>query len=107
MSPLSDLALAGAGVYADDIAIVDEEGDVDGAATQGCPYGLRPAYRLPELVAVVFPPVVEDGDVGAYGEVADAHVQELFGLVHALNLGAGWDAHADGGLEDFVAGGEL
>src|SRR5262244_2622811 len=55
--------------------------------------------RLAHVLTLRLPPLVQDGDVRADGEMPDAHVEEVFRLIRGGDLGAGRHAHLDGGFE--------
>src|SRR6058998_3290502 len=57
------------------------------------------AERLAQVLTLGLPPLVQDGDVGADGEVPDAHVKEVLRLIRGADLGAGRYAHLDGRFE--------
>ena len=48
---------------------------------------------------------MQDGDVGADGEVSNAHVEVLLRLVCGLNFRSGGNTCCDRGLEDLVVRG--
>src|SRR5204863_3073402 len=57
------------------------------------------AESLAQVLALGFPPLVQDRDVGADGEMPDAHVEEVLRLIRGGDLGAGRHAHLDGRFE--------
>src|SRR5262245_53465158 len=57
------------------------------------------AERLAQVLTLGLPPLVQDGDVGADGEVPHAHVEEVLRLIRAGDLRARRHAHLDGCLE--------
>src|SRR5437660_10110367 len=57
------------------------------------------AESLAQVLPLGFPPLVQDRDVGADGEMADAHVEEVLRLIRGGDLGAGRHAHLDGRFE--------
>src|SRR6185436_1315535 len=57
------------------------------------------AESLAQVLPLRFPPLVQDRDVGADGEMADAHVEEVLRLIRGGDLGAGRHAHLDGRFE--------
>src|SRR5438067_13712327 len=57
------------------------------------------AESLAQVLPLGLPPLVQDGDVGADGEVPDAHVEEVLRLIRGGDLGAGRHAHPDGRFE--------
>src|SRR5205085_4061212 len=57
------------------------------------------AESLAQVLTLGLPPLVQDGDVGADGEVPDAHVEEVLRLIRGADLGAGRHAHRDGRFE--------
>src|SRR3989442_15727968 len=54
---------------------------------------------LAQVLTLGLPPLVQDRDVGADGEVLDAHVEEVLRLIRGGDLGAGRHAHLDGRFE--------
>src|SRR5262249_17315193 len=60
---------------------------------------LAPAERLAHVLTLGLPPLVQDGDVGADGEVPDAHVEEVLRLIRGSDLGAGRHTLLDGRFE--------
>src|SRR6058998_402331 len=54
----------------------------------------RPLSRA-QVLPLGFPPLVQDRDVGADGEMPDAHVEEVLRLIRGSDLGAGRHAHLD------------
>src|SRR5206468_97769 len=58
------------------------------------------AESLAHVFTLGLPPLVQDGDVGAHGEVPDAHVEEVLRLIRGGDLGARRHAHLDGRFED-------
>jgi hypothetical protein len=46
------------------------------------------AERLAQILTLGLPPLVQDRDVGADGEVPDAHVEEVLRLIRGADLGA-------------------
>src|SRR6266853_6440428 len=57
------------------------------------------AESLAQVLTLGLPPLVQDRDVGADGEVPDAHVEEVLCLIRGGDLGAGRHAHLDGRFE--------
>src|SRR2546422_7606267 len=57
------------------------------------------AESLAQVLTLGLPPLVQDGDVGADGEVPDAHVEEVLRLIRGGDLGPGRHAHLDGRFE--------
>src|SRR5207247_1655470 len=57
------------------------------------------AERLAQVFTLGLPPLVQDGDVGADGEVPHAHVEEVLRLIRGGDLGTGRHAHPDGRFE--------
>src|SRR5262245_52569500 len=53
------------------------------------------AESLAQLLTLGLPPLVQDGDVGADGEVPDTHVEEVLRLIRGGDLGAGRHAQLD------------
>src|SRR5213593_2814601 len=54
---------------------------------------------LAQVLPLGFPPLMQDRDVGADGEMPDAHVEEVLRLIRGGDLGAGRHAHLDGRFE--------
>src|SRR5205809_7403072 len=61
--------------------------------------GVSMAESLAQVLPLGFPPLVQDRDVGADGEMPDAHVEEVLRLIRGGDLGAGRHAHLDGRFE--------
>src|SRR5215470_11187313 len=53
------------------------------------------AERLAHVLTLGLPPLVQDRDIGADGEMPDAHVEEVLRLIRGGDLGAGRHAHLD------------
>src|SRR5256885_13724620 len=61
--------------------------------------GVSMAESLAQVLPLGFPPLMQDRDVGADGEMPDAHVEEVLRLIRGGDLGAGRHAHLDGRFE--------
>src|SRR6185436_16986704 len=70
------------------------------ASLQGVAPGAESvAECLAQVLTLGLPPLMQDRDVGADGEVPDAHVEEVLRLIRGGDLGAGRHAHLDGRFE--------
>src|SRR5215471_9664788 len=94
------------------VRVADDLSSVAGASAVALQSSLRSAHvgsdqsggsaaaeGLAQVLTLGLPPLVQDGDVGADGEVSDARIEEILRLIRAGNLGARRHAHLDGRLE--------
>src|SRR5262249_3229560 len=58
-------------------------------------HGSGAAESLAQILTLDLPPLMQDGDVGADGEVTDTHVEEVLRLIRGGDLGTGRHAHLD------------